>query len=80
MVCVSCWQEAIATSQSYLYCPLKLFSDRVLTGSIVQGLLYLSNADLVMKSLKQGIAQWLQDPAKATWRTPIYTVALSSER
>ena len=56
------------------------FSDRLLTGSIVQGFLYLGNADLVMQSLKQGIAQWLQDPAKATWRTPIYNVALSFER
>jgi hypothetical protein len=80
MVCTSCWQEAIATSQSYRYCPLKLFSDRILTGSIVQGLLYLGNADLAMQSLKQGVAQWLQDPAKAAWRNVIYHVALSSER
>ena len=77
MVCRSCWQEAIATSQSYLYYPLKLFSDRVLTGSIVQGLLYLGNADLAMQSLKRGIAQWLGDPDKAAWRNVIYDVALS---
>jgi hypothetical protein len=78
MVCVECWKETIQTSQAYLFCPLKLFSERILHGDIVQGLLYLGRSgEEVINILKQGVASYLSDPKTAPWRQPFYELVLS---
>ena len=50
---------------------------KVLHGTVAYSLLYLADADAVMQHLKQGMAQWLQDPEALAWRQRMVAVALT---
>lgn len=89
MVCADCWRQTIAESATFYICPLKLFSDRIVAGSIGEVFIisagWMVDGDHIEASYKRWIGDiwstWIenQDKTVADWRATIVEAALNPE-